>query len=61
MRYWRDGREGMLSLGTWLRDARAKRAEARKLLAAGGDPSKARKTDKAAPDGRTLDSLKVRT
>ena len=50
-RYWRDGREGMLSLGTYpktgLRDARAKRDEARKLLAAGGDPSQARKTDKA--------------
>ena len=51
LRYWRDGREGMLSLGTYpktgLRDARAKRDEARKLLAAGGDPSQARKTDKA--------------
>jgi integrase len=51
LRYWRDGREGMLSLGTYpetgLRDARDKREAARKLLAAGGDPSEARKADKA--------------
>jgi integrase len=52
LRYWRDGREGMLSLGTYpdtgLRDARDKRDAARKLIAAGGDPSAARKTEKAA-------------
>jgi integrase len=51
LRYWRDGREGMLSLGTYpetgLRDARDKRDAARKLVAAGGDPSAARKTEKA--------------
>ena len=51
LRYWRDGREGMLSLGTYpetgLRDARVKRDAARKLLAAGGDPSAARKVEKA--------------
>jgi len=51
LRYWRDGREGMLSLGTYpetgLRDARGKRDDARKLLAAGGDPSAARKEQKA--------------
>ena len=51
LRYWRDGREGMLSLGTYpetgLRDAREKRDEARKLIAAGGDPSEARKAEKA--------------
>jgi integrase len=51
LRYWRDGREGMLSLGTYpetgLRDARDKRDAARKLLAAGGDPSQARKAEKA--------------
>ncbi len=50
LRYWRDGREGMLSLGTYpdtgLRDARDKRDAARKLIAAGGDPSAARKTEK---------------
>ena len=36
LRYWRDGREGMLSLGTYpetgLRDARDKRDAARKLI-----------------------------
>jgi integrase len=51
LRYWRDGREGMLSLGTYpetgLRDARDKRDAARKLIAAGGDPSAARKVEKA--------------
>jgi len=51
LRYWRDGREGMLSLGTYpetgLLDARDKRDAARKLLAAGGDPSTARKVEKA--------------
>ena len=51
LRYWRDGREGMLSLGTYpetgLRDARDKRDAARKLLASGQDPSEARKAEKA--------------
>ncbi len=51
LRYWLDSREGMLSLGTYpetgLRDARDKRDAARKLIAAGGDPSQARKTEKA--------------
>lgn len=51
LRYWLDGREGMLSLGTYpetgLRDARDKRDAARKLIAAGGDPSAARKAEKA--------------
>jgi integrase len=51
LRYWRDGREGMLSLGTYpetgLRDARDRRDAARRLLAAGGDPSEARKAEKA--------------
>ena len=50
LRYWLDSREGMLSLGTYpetgLRDARARRDEARKLIAAGGDPSEARKAEK---------------
>lgn len=50
LRYWRDGREGMLSLGTYpetgLKDARGRRDEVRKLLAAGGDPSAARKAEK---------------
>ncbi|MBC7729059.1 MAG: DUF4102 domain-containing protein, partial [Microbacteriaceae bacterium] len=50
-RYWIDSREGMLSLGTYpevsLKDARQRRDEARKLIAAGGDPSSERKTLKA--------------
>ena len=52
MRYWIDGREGMLSLGTYpevpLKLARERRDEARALVAAGTDPSDARKADKAA-------------
>jgi integrase len=51
LRYWIDSKEGMLSLGTYpeigLRQARGKRDDARKLIAAGGDPSAARKSDKA--------------
>jgi integrase len=51
-RYWIDKREGMLSLGTYpevpLKLARERRDEARKLIAAGGDPSAERKTEKAA-------------
>lgn len=51
LRYWIDSKEGMLSLGTYpetgLRDARDKRDESRKLIAAGGDPGAARKADKA--------------
>lgn len=51
-RYWRDGKEGMLSLGTYpdvsLAQARQKRDEARRQAAAGVDPSVARKETKAA-------------
>jgi integrase len=51
LRYWIDGRENRLSLGTYpetgLRDARDKRDAARKLIAAGTDPSDARKATKA--------------
>ena len=50
LRYWRDGKEGMLSLGTYpevsLKDARQRRDEARKLVAAGIDPSEHRTADK---------------
>jgi integrase len=50
LRYWRDSKEGMLSLGTYpevsLKDARLRRDEARKLVAAGGDPSEQRKVEK---------------
>lgn len=52
LRYWIDGREGMLSLGTYpdvsLSDARARRDEARKLKADGVNPGEARKAKKAA-------------
>ena len=52
LRYWLDGKERMLSLGTYpdtsLAQARAKRDEARRQVAAGTDPSGARKADKAA-------------
>jgi len=52
LRYWRDGKEGMLSLGTYpdvsLKDARQRRDDSRKLVAAGVDPSDHRKADKAA-------------
>lgn len=51
LRYWIDSREGMLSLGTYpdvsLADARKRRDQARKLIAAGTDPSAARKDEKA--------------
>lgn len=56
-RYWLDGKEGMLSVGTYpevsLSKARERRAELRAQVAAGMDPSKARKDDrtvKAAAD-----------
>lgn len=52
LRYWRDGREGMLSLGTYpevsLADARGKRDDARRAIAAGEDPSVQRKLEKQA-------------
>lgn len=51
LRYRFGGREGMLSLGTYpatgLALARRRRDEARELIAAGTDPSEARKADKA--------------
>ena len=51
LRYWIGSRKGMLSLGTYpevsLKIARQRRDEARKLIAAGGDPGDKRKADKA--------------
>ena len=51
-RYRFGGKENMLSLGTFpevsIADARAKRDDARKLLAKGEDPSQQRKLDKIA-------------
>jgi len=50
LRYFVGGKEGMLSLGTYpdvsLKSARVKRNEAREMVAAGGDPSAARKVEK---------------
>ncbi|EWS53069.1 integrase arm-type DNA-binding domain-containing protein [Methylibium sp. T29] len=50
LRYWLSGRENRLSLGVYpdvsLADARTRRDQARKLIAAGVDPSEARKADK---------------
>lgn len=51
LRYWRDSREGMLSLGTYpevtLKQARERRDAARRDLAAGVDLSEARRSEKA--------------
>ena len=51
LRYWLSGRENRLSLGAYpevpLALARARRDEARKLVAVGTDPSEARKSAKA--------------
>ncbi len=56
LRYWLSGRENRLSLGTYpdvpLKLGRDRRDEARKLIAAGTDPSEARKADKAADVAR---------
>jgi integrase len=52
LRYWMATRENRLSLGTYpevsLADARKRRDDARKLIAAGIDPSEDRKAEKAA-------------
>lgn len=57
------GAEKSLSLGTYpdtsLRDARERHAEARKLLAAGIDPSAARQAAKAAGTERAANSFEV--
>jgi len=51
LRFWRDGKEGMLSLGTYpvisLKAARTKRDEAREAMALGADLSEKRKQEKA--------------
>lgn len=56
LRYWLAGKEGMVSLGTYpavsLALARERRDEARKLVAAGTDPSDVRKAEKAAQVAR---------
>jgi integrase len=60
LKYKLDGKEKSLSLGVYpdvsLADAREKRDEARKLIAAGGDPSELRKANKI---GKNENSFEV--
>lgn len=67
-RWWRlkyrySGKEKLLSLGvypdTGLKDAREKRDDARKLLAAGVDPGVKRKAERAAGEERAANSFEV--
>ena len=67
-RWWRlkyrfGGKEKQLSLGTYpdvsLKDARERREEARKKLAAGYDPGEARKAQKTAEKDRAANSFEV--
>lgn len=63
LKYRYGGKEKRLSLGTYpdtgLADARAKRDQARKLLAAGADPGEHRKAEKAAGEDRAANSFEV--
>jgi integrase len=63
LKYRFDGREKRLSLGVYpevsLRLARARRDDARKLLAEGIDPSENRKAQKSARADRAANSLEV--
>lgn len=63
LKYRFGGKEKLLSLGiypsTGLADARGKRDEARKLLAAGIDPGEHRKAEKAAGEERAANSFEV--
>ncbi|GAB2805067.1 tyrosine-type recombinase/integrase [Dyella kyungheensis] len=63
LKYRIQGKEKLLSLGTYpdtsLTDARGKRDEARKLLAAGADPGEQRKASKAAGADRAANSFEV--
>ncbi len=67
-KYWRlkyrvGGKEKLLSLGVYpdvgLKDARARRDDARKLLANGIDPSENRKVQKAATQERATNSFEA--
>lgn len=62
-RYRFDGKAKMLSLGTYpdvsLKDAREKRDEARKMLAAGIDPGAHRKANKLAKAERASNSFEI--
>ena len=61
LKYRHGGKEKRLSFGTYpetsLAGARAKREDARKLLAAGMDPSEHRKAGKAAGQERAANSF----
>lgn len=63
LKYRFGGKEKRLSLGTYpdtgLSEARDKRDEARKLLAAGVDPGEQRKAEKAANEERAANSFEV--
>ena len=63
LKYRHGGKEKRLAFGTYpdtsLASARAKREDARKLLAAGVDPSEHRKAEKAAGDDRAANSFEV--
>ena len=63
LRYKFDGKEKLLSLGTYpdtsLKDARTRRDDARKLLADGVDPGENRKAVKAARQVRAANSFEV--
>ncbi len=63
LKYRFGGKQKRLSLGTYpdtgLKEARGKRHEARKLLAAGADPGENRKAAKAALVGDTANSFEV--
>lgn len=63
LKYRHGGKEKRLSLGTYpdtgLAEARAKRDQARKLLAAGADPGEHRKAEKAAGEDRAANSFEV--
>ncbi|MGE4072166.1 MAG: tyrosine-type recombinase/integrase [Lysobacterales bacterium] len=63
LKYRISGKEKRLSLGTYpdtgLKEARAKRDDARKLMAAGVDPGEQRKAAKAAGADRAANSFEV--
>ncbi len=65
LKYRIDGKEKLLSFGTYpdvsLADAREKREQARKLIAAGGDPSELRKANKAGRNDNAANSFEVIT
>lgn len=63
LKYRFDGKEKRLSLGTYpevsLKDARVRRDEARKLVAAGVDPSAHRQATKAAREAENANTFEV--